>query len=534
MNSKRWHLIEDVTLPLTIWVLRFCWLWPWLELLRRWISPQAHGPYLPLAGMVVLGVGGYAIAHHVLSGSEVSRVARAGVIALGLLGLTVILWIHYAGTLFAPWDLQGYRYLGDLATDWTDGPPPAFLAFVLGAQLWIQGVRDATPVSRHEQVWSTFTIGFVAFALMLLIIQLDDRGLPPGTGAALWTFFGAGMAALALSALEYAGLGQDKDAVTPGMSRYWLGSMLAVVGGILGIGVLLVLVLAPDTVAAAFGRFRFLLEWLGTALGFVILVVAYLTFLLVEPIYNYLRARMNWEEPEEDSVDTQSMEDMLESFQTDPTTVMPEALADSLPWMALLLTAAGLAVAVIVALRILRRSTQPSYVETRESVFSADLLQDQLGSLWDRLTGRKAAPAPDPFLSLQHEEARRRTVRAIYQEFLARMQALGQPRAPHLTPAGYGAYIQNMPVFTSSQAGAGTEPRENGNAGGIEALIRTLTEGYIQARYGDAAPSAEEVNAVEQAWAQLQRRLPTARTNATRTNGGPSAPTNDDKPASSA
>ncbi|MEX1019664.1 MAG: DUF4129 domain-containing protein [Litorilinea sp.] len=529
MSLKRWHLIEDITLPLAVWILRFCWLWPWLELVRRWISPQAYGSYLPLVGMAVLGIGGYVAAHQVLSGTEVSRLARSAVIGLGLLTLVVILWLHYVAGLFAPWDAQGYVYLGQQATNWTFGPPPAFLAFVIGAQLWIQGVRDAAPLSRHEQVWSTFTVGFVAFAFMLLVVQLDDRGLPPGTGAAIWTFFGVGMAALALSALEYAGIGQDKDAEVPGMSRYWLGSMLAVVGGIMGIGLLLILVLAPDTLAAVFGRLRFLLDWLGTILGYVLLAVAYVTFLLVEPLYNWLRNNMQLREMEEDTVDTQSMDNMLENYMTEPTSVLPEAVADSLPWLALLVIAVGLALAVVAALRILRRSSQESYIETRESVFSTDLLQDQLSSLWQRLTGRGGTPVADPFFSLENEEARRRTIRAIYQEFLAHMQALGQPRAPHLTPTGYGAYLATVPALGSSTGAGvnGVNDEKDGYAGAVE----TLTRGYIQARYGDNPPTADEVAAVERAWQQLRARVqpaPSTPSNDSQTDSLPDKPT--DKP----
>jgi hypothetical protein len=323
VSFKRWRWLEDGLLPLAVLTMRLCWLWPWLELLRRWITPHATAPFLSLPALVLLSAGGYLAARRALERPPITRLARSTVIALGLLTILLLIWWRYVAGLYALWDWRGFARLAFLATDWTLGPPPVFLALVLGVAMWIQGVRDATPLSRHEQVWNTFTVGFVALVVMLLVVQLDERGLPPGAGAAIWLFFGLGMAGLALSALEYAGLGQQQDAALPGMSRYWLGSMLAVVGAILGFGLLLALVLAPGTIAAAFGHLRFLLDWLGTIVGLILIVFAYLIFLILEPLFNFIQQRLQLREPEEETADTQSLNDMLEAFGEEPTNILP-------------------------------------------------------------------------------------------------------------------------------------------------------------------------------------------------------------------
>ena len=500
MSFRRLLWIEDLLLPLAVLVLRLCWLWPWLELVRRWVSPHTDAPYLPLGALVILGAGGYIAARQAMRQEAITGAIRAAVIGLGVVVMLVILWSHYAAPVYGFWDMRGVNLLIQEATDWSVGPPPAFLALILGFVFWIQGVRDTTPLSRHEQVWKTFGVGFGALALMLLVVQLDERGMPPGTGAAIWVFFGVGMAALALSALEYAGLGQEKGAAMPGMSRYWLGSMLAVVGGILGIGLILVLLLAPSMIAAAFANLRFLLDWLGAILGVLLVVTAYLVFLIIEPIFNFLREYMEIPEPEEEALDTQSLNQMLDSFWADPSSILPEAVADSLPWVALLLTVVALAVAVTIALRILRGMPEESFVETRESVFSADLLQDQLSSLWQRLIGGNPQAKPDPFLSLEHEEDRRRAVRAIYQEFLAHMQTLGHPRLPQLTPASYGQHVTDILAPTLATAPS-SDSRDQ--------AVEILTAGYVQARYGDVAPTPSEVAAVKQAWVSVRATLTT-------------------------
>lgn len=537
MSFKRLNWIDDAILPLAVLGLRLCWLWPWLELLRRWITPHITTPFLPLWMLVLLGVGGYVSARRALGQETMTRNARAFVIGAGLVAVLIGVWLHQVGLGFAPWDPAGFNLLIRQATDWTFGPPPAFMGLVVGVGLWIAGVRDATPLSRHEQLWTTFTVGFVAFVLMLLVVQLDDRGMPPGTGAGIWLFFGVGMAALALSALEYAGLGQDKDAGVPGISRYWIGSMLAVVGGILGIALILGLVLAPGTVAAVLGNLRFLLDWLGAILGIILIVIAYLIFLIIEPLFNLLREYMELPEPEEDSVDTQSLNEMLDAFYAEPSSILPEAVADSLPWVALLLTVLALAIAVTIALRILRRTPEQSFVETRESVFSSDLLQEQLSSLWSRLMGKEEADTTSPFLSLAGEEERRQRVRAIYQAFLAQMEQAGHPRAPQLTPAAYGLRLQGSrlwrdvaarqasaktrdndkdrdkesdketPTDSGSVDNAATPQAETEKASAEKAAIEVITTAYVQARYGDTAPSPQEVEAAEQAWARLQAAL---------------------------
>lgn len=567
MSLKRWHSIDDILLPLAVLTMRLCWLWPWLELLRRWITPYTPISYLPLPTLIVLGIGGYVTARQVLSGESITRLARGVVITLGLAAVAIALWLHYVGGLYALWDIRGFQLLANRATDWSLGPPPAFMGMMVGVLLWVQGVRDANPLSRHEQIWTTFTVGFLAFVAMLLLVQLDDRGAPPGTGAAVWVFFGVGLAALALSALEYAGLGQGKSGAIPGISRYWLGSMLAVVGGILGIGFLLILVIAPGTIAAILGSLRFLLNWLGTILGFIFVVISYLLFLIIEPIFNWIQERMELPEPEEDTIDDQSLEQMMDEYWAEPANVLPQAVTDSLPWVALLLTGLGLVIAVTIALRLMRRKPEESYVETRESVFSADLLQEQLSSLWQRLRGTGDDTGHAPFVSLAGEEDRRRAVRAIYQEFLARMQAAGHPRPRQQTPAAYGKRLQAAYAFagslhavsdtttpdeiadeiaeekghnqegdtypeetarqtseqTTAQQGlaenkAVEQPTTQAVNGGVGATtpehiaehaadIDTLTAGYIHARYGDTAPTDAEVDAVRQAWQRLRALL---------------------------
>ncbi|MBW7885327.1 MAG: DUF4129 domain-containing protein, partial [Caldilineaceae bacterium] len=126
------------------------------------------------------------------------------------------------------------------------------------------------------------------------------------------------------------------------------------------------------------------------------------------------------------------------------------------------------------------------------SIFTTSLLRDQWNALLNRIRRRFAGSAAESvFLALDREEAGRRRVRALYQAFLGAMIARAQPRAPGQTPDRYRTSVNALPPVK-------------------QAALDALTEGYVAARYGGAAPSAEEVARSAAAWQVLAEEEPDA------------------------
>ncbi|MCB0097526.1 MAG: DUF4129 domain-containing protein, partial [Caldilineaceae bacterium] len=163
----------------------------------------------------------------------------------------------------------------------------------------------------------------------------------------------------------------------------------------------------------------------------------------------------------------------------------------------------------------LRAAAQEEIDESRESILSADLLEAQLSNLWKNLMGRfrRAADALNPFLPLDHEVDARRQIRAAYQHLLQTAEGLGVARQPHATPVEYNQPLSHSLAnrLIHANAGRSNDKREGSgerpSTNNIDENLTVITERYYLARYSHVPPSAEDVQAVQQAWAQIQQQL---------------------------
>jgi hypothetical protein len=161
-----------------------------------------------------------------------------------------------------------------------------------------------------------------------------------------------------------------------------------------------------------------------------------------------------------------------------------------LRWSVVVISLLLLAIVFLWAVRYLRRSEEEEVDEIRESVFSPQIMRDQLAELLRRWRG---GSAPTAYLPLEGEVEPRRRVRAVYQALLARASLAGLPRAPAKTPTEYQSDLLAL-APTSTDA------------------LAIVTTGYERARYAAEAPTEGEVEAVEAAWARIGREdLPPAK-----------------------
>jgi hypothetical protein len=403
------------------------------------------------------------------------------------------------------WDPAWIRAWAVEMTDWSGWedagiPPPVFL-FLVTASLWLRGVLDGGQQSVvREQVWRAFVTGFILFALLLVFGAWDSRGLPQRTSSFLWLFFASGMIALALAGLRR-GMGPgvvEDDApssIRPGFDRYWLGSVLTVIGGILGLALVISVLVAPEILRDLFGAvwlvMRQLLLYAWIAISLLLYPLAYLLARLFSPLVDALsdfaqniRLELGLERLSGEQL---RAEEMLGG---EPGVL--ERLPDALRWVALAVLV--LLVGWIFA-RALRRLLSSSLnnlgiEETRETIFSVDLLQAQLSDLmrdWMR-RWRKDDTVTSPFLLLDGEVSSRRIIRRVYQSLLALAREQGRPRPRAQTPSEY------QDVLASAWPGQA-------------ASLKQITEAYVQARYAAEPPSLSEAEHVRRAWEGINQTV---------------------------
>jgi hypothetical protein len=139
------------------------------------------------------------------------------------------------------------------------------------------------------------------------------------------------------------------------------------------------------------------------------------------------------------------------------------------------------AVILIFALAFRRFKTlfKDEVEESREIIFSMDLLKEQLAQLLGRRTKANAAP-PEPFVCIEGDDPRAQ-IRRTYQALLAWAAAQGVPRSPGQTP---GEYLSSLDQVLPSYI----DP------------ISTITTAYVQARYSAALISPALADQVVHAW----------------------------------
>ncbi len=497
MSWSRWNWLDDAVLPLAVAILRACWLWPWLELTRRWFSPSRQETLLPVSLMIALFLGGMAAGRWASidpkglrdpSGLWRARLAVAGG---GLVIIVLVLWGRFYRMSYHLWNVRWLGALGLSLTHWGDEIPAPFITLIASAYLWLRGVLDGRRPLLYDDVWGAFAAGFVMLALLVLGAAATQSGIPTGTEHAVLLFFGTGMAALALSGLEVArGSGRRQTEAQLKLNRYWLVSVASVIVGLLGLGLGLSALIAPETVARALSWTSIILKILGWLLYYLFFAFSYLIFLILDPLIRWLRSLLSSPSPREPMQMPDFQRQFEEMTQGQPATI-PPALEEAFRWLGLAIVVLVIGLAFALALRRFWVGKEDEVEETRELILSRDLLQEQLSRLWRNWLQRlRRAPSVvfSPFLSLEGEPDTRRAIRAIYQALLAAAGERGLPRARGQTPIEYrnrlGELFPNAP-----------------------GALDTVTDEYVQARYNPDVPTVEQAERARQAWEELQATL---------------------------
>jgi hypothetical protein len=492
---RRWNWLDDGVLPLSIIIIRACWLVPWFGFAQRWLvapHPQMIASWLAVVGLQALGftVTRIALRFRLVCG----RLLVAG---CGLVAIFGGMWWAFYATAYSLWDIGWIRRWASEMVTWTDwekvGVPAPFFAFLIFSLLWLRGVLDGGKLSlARAEVWRTFVVGFVALAMLFVLSALDPQS--NSYGERLWLFFAIGMTALAIAGLKESGaLGaaEVEESAShenrPRFDRYWAASVFTVVSSVLVLGLVLGSLIAPDLAVKVLGagwifvRQVVLYAWLITSV--LLYPFAFALATLLKPLSDRLTAfQIEMRMEMADRLDPQKL------ATGEPARVIVE-LPAVLRWVALAVLIAAVAlVFALVLRRLAARGRAKDVDEVRESLVSRDLIQRQLSDAWRDLLSRFSrdrTERPQPFLSLAGEVDSRRMIRKIYQSMLAAATEHGRPRPPSQTPNEFAATLIEL-WGTDSQ------------------VVATITDGYIQARYASDPPSLDQAHLVLRAWKRIR------------------------------
>jgi hypothetical protein len=511
MRWLRWNWLDQGLLPLLLALLRFCWLWPWLNLLPRAFA--ANPPPVLLAPGLIIGLPILSFTLASLAPTqevegdrpsaapknEITWRARLGIGLVGLLAILFCCWWQRYQQEVPFWHWQWLITLGNGLIHWDETILPVTWLLLLAAiYLWLRGLLDAGQSLGHDDIWGTVVTGIWALVLYLIVMATLHLALPAGVINLIILFFAASMIALALTSLKITigldmalGFGQRRTSKAPPTTRYWLLSVLVVVLVLLGLGVGLALLIAPEQIARLLQLMAAVISFIWriialvlVAISYVLVVLAYYIALLLEPLIRRLLAAL---------ADTKLLQfakqpDMTPTPQPAPLSL--ESVPDPYRWLALAIFAIVVVVIFALVMRRLRAAQAETQDEVRESILTADLLQSQLAALWQKLLGRfrSGATLLNPFLALDGEAESRRLIRAAYQQLLTVATTLGQTRQPSQTPGEYQQTLVNQ-WSTSNSA------------------LSVITHHYNHARYAPDAPPPNSVDAVQQAWADVQHQV---------------------------
>jgi hypothetical protein len=488
MTWLRSNWLKGLVLPILLALLRACWVWLWLELIRVGLLPSLDAPLVPLPALSLFYLLSLLAARYLLSDFIPLDVARYWEAALGIGAVVLLIWWRFYGGLYAPWQLQWLRDLGQSLVSWENELPGVVILVPVLIYVWLRGVLDGRATLYRDDVWNAFSVGFAAIALAGVMSGAGQRGLPAGAYLAVFLFFGSGLAAVALASLESVNataLRRGDDRLR--FDRYWLISVGSIIAVLLLAGFVLSALISPQSVAQMLRWTTVILDTLGLILYYVLLVLAYIVFFFLGPLLNWLQSMLDNGEGERP--EPVQMPDFQEQFENAPKgqAALPPAIAQVLPWLGLaaLIFIVGLVFAL--ALRRFYGAKDDESNETRESILSRSLLQEQLSALVRRF-GRGRARLGHPFFSLDGEQEARRIVRAAYQELLAAAKTVGKAHRRDQTPTEF------------REAVAHAYPQEAQS-------LQELTAVYLKARYAAQLPSAGEASAARHAWQAVQQAL---------------------------
>lgn len=441
------------------------WLAPWTAVLTGSLEEGDHS--ILLVWLLALLLGALAVARF-LAGSALTldmQQALSGLLAVGSGLLLIGVYLYPDRFAGLSWPLA---WILDLAYLRGYGLPGLAL---MGVSLysWWRGIGLAQHRLGADAVGLFLRAGVVAWFCLYLVSASLGVGQPAGW---LFIFFLLGLLAVGLARVEE--VRQEPGAVRSPFTASWLlimvGSALTVVA--VGLGAAAVLAIGvPAGLLLIWGPLQAVLRGLVNVLSF-------LAFLILEPLLRWLTAAM--------APLAQHVPNVPTPAPTPPPLPQGAGVAAPPALRGLLWAAGGLVFIGIVTLIVLRlrqrqqgtdRQVQFAAEWARAEVAGGEGLGTRLQHLRDRLAGALRAVRPTSYPLA--------TVRDIYASLLRLAAQKGVGRDVAETPYEYEQRLEAAWPAAQSE-------------------VRTITEAYVHAHYGEREFSEADVDRLRADWQRIR------------------------------
>ena len=470
--ERRWHGLDDGVLAYALAALRSLWIWPVLYLATWGLFPGQSDLLAPLTvfGLLAGGTLAAQCGSFLLEG----RRAALAVALAGLVAVLIALYLGLGRELAPLWDP---RWLAALPAQ----PGRALLILLPAVGLWWWGLLAGRDRVSYDSLVYNFTLGLTGLMLVVVLSSATQIMPTSTTLAILLTFLALGLFVLALASIqaarryESARAGHDLP-----LARHWWGTVGAIVAALLLVALLLSRFFLPETLGSLAAGITTVLTFLGRIFVWLIVIVSYPIFMLLEWLVRLLPVREGMSHQRRIALPPSFSEQF--GNLTEGSTALAPGLEAPL-WIIGGVVVAGLVMLIfLLAFRRFRTYAEEDVAEAHESILSLDLLKAQLARLLRRHgAGNGALPAP--FVALSGNEPHVR-VRRTYQALLAWAAAHELARPPGITPERYQQLLSDGYPSHGEQ-------------------FRVITAAYGFARYGAMPVSEESAVAAAAAWQQI-------------------------------
>jgi hypothetical protein len=489
MNRFRdFDWLAVVLYPLAVILMESFWVYPWLIWLGGWPVFSEQRPALSLAAVVVMLAVSLVVTRILLRQKWPMRAIRAAVVGGGLVAILLVLGVEYsAGYSF----LSGgwFIHVGQVLGDTFKSPDTIVAALPVMVYLWWRGIILGQTTSYFRDIYRSFLLGMVALIVLIIIWQIssgEEDFVPPGPGIGfnVIAFFFFGLIAIAVSHLYQMRRSMPKEEAALTSVKRWLPIMLGVVGSMAVVSFLIASAFSEEfftSIGHGIGAF---FSFLGKILTYILIPFNY----LFDGIFWVIRWFIELLRTEQELPPGGPGAGGLPEFEEVVPRGLPDAAILAIKWVVIILIIA--AVIYILAKAISRfrgRQAQDEIEEIHESLWSWRGLSDDLKLFFSMMGSkfrRKQAPAV-----LEHytddDLSRRLNVREIYRHLLWEAARSGVARKRHETASEYsGRLRQTVP--------------DSGKP------LDSITDLYIDVRYGETAAPEEQVDNANVLWRTLR------------------------------
>lgn len=443
-------------------VVELCWTLPWFFMVTQITTTAPLWATALILGAIMLA--SYAAGY----GLEALRLMRN--VQLAVLGVLLAVSLIAAENLLLGQPVQS------AASGLARLDPGAVLVLFFVIWMWWRGVSLSRGAIQPVIAWRRFELGILFF--MGYIFIADRAGfIVPGFGVFL-LFLYSGLLAVIFARVSYVGI--VKGVRKNPFDLRWSFS----VGGILAATVALAVVAG----GLLSGQYRLLLDFLGEAIKLLIAVVIFILGIpglllsyVLGPLMPWLKSLLAARDAQPYPDYPLELGNQLEVLRRQPPP-LPEILQALCFWGLILLLVVMLILRVRKTIGRRRDFEPPEPESLLERGEAAGLLRKALQNAWQGVVAR-FRPAQRMLVAAR--------IRRIYSQLLELCAELDQPRLPQQTPNEFLPELGELFPAKSAE-------------------IQTITQAYVRVRYGELPEDDREMDAIENAWSQIQgegRRL---------------------------